>query len=97
MTENGLESRSVWVLRDTGANQSLILRDVLPLPEEAESSVLVKGIGKGFVSVPLHKVHLGCELVTGTFKIGISSTLPIKGVDMILGNVLSGVEVESCL
>ena len=44
----------------------------------------------GFVPVPLHHVHLQCDLVSGVFKVGVCPDLPVKGVQFILGNDIAG-------
>ena len=45
----------IKILRDTGASQSLILADILPLSEKTSSgtSVLIKGVECGNVNIPL--------------------------------------------
>lgn len=47
----------------------------------------------GIVKVPLHQVHLECDIVTGFVKVGARSSLPVKGVTFILGNDLAGGKV----
>lgn len=51
------------ILRDTGANQSFVVADVIPLSEQTScgSSVLIQGIEMGIVKVPLHRVHVQCQ------------------------------------
>ena len=44
----------------------------------------------GFVPVPLHLVHLKCDLVSGIFKVGVCHDLPVKGVQFIRGNDIAG-------
>ncbi len=45
------------------------------------------------VPVPLHRVHLDCTLVSGFVRVGVRSSLPVKGVTVILGNDLAGGKV----
>ena len=54
-------------------------------------SVIAQGIGGG--CVPLHKVNLVSDLVTGSVVVGTRTTLPIKGVSLLLGNDLVGGKV----
>ena len=91
--ENGPEKRIV-VLRDTGANLSLILRKALEWNEESYSGeeVNVRGLASG-LSIPLHYVWLETGLVVGKVMVGVSDELPIDGVDMLLGNDLAGEKV----
>ena len=72
----------IKILRDTGASQSLILADILPFSEKTSSgtSVLIQGVECGTVNIPLHHVNLSSDLVTGLVVIGITSSLPFKGV-----------------
>lgn len=42
-----------------------------------------------FLKVPLHKVHLTSDLVTGDVIVGVRSSLPVPGVSFILGNDLA--------
>lgn len=50
--------RPILMLRDTGAAQSLILDNVLPFSTDSYtgSSVLVRGIELGCISLPLHSI-----------------------------------------
>ena len=92
------EARKVKVLRDTGASQSLILDSVLPFCENSSvgASVLLKGIGDGFVEAPLHEVDLKSDLVSGVVKMAVRPSLPMAEVSIILGNDLAGERVVSC-
>ena len=68
------------ILRDTGAAQSFILSDVFPFSNDtlSVSGVLVQGIEMGFVFVPLHQIHLTCDLANGVFKVGVRPSLPLE-------------------
>ena len=100
---NGLVSLSgdncpptpIKILRDTGASQSLILADILPFSEKTSSgtSVLIQGEECGTVNIPLHHVNFSSDLVTGLVVIGITPSLPFKGVHLLLGNDLAGDKV----
>ncbi len=85
----------IKILRDTGASQSLILADVLPFSEKTSSgtSVLIQGVECGVINVPLHKVNLSSDLVTGSVVVGVKHSLPFKGVHLLLGNDLAGDKV----
>ena len=94
-----LESSSsqvpIKILRDIGATQSLLLEGVLPLSVSTSTgeSVIAQGIDGDCVNVPLHKVNLVSDLVTGSVVVGTRPTLPIKGVSLLLGNDLAGGKV----
>ena len=85
----------IKILRDKGASQSLILADILPFSEKTSSStsVLFQGVECGTVNIPFHHVNLSSDLVTGLVVIGITPSLPFKGVLLLLGNDLDGDKV----
>ena len=89
--------KSVVILRDTGASQTLMSSSVLQVREKASEgdSVLVKGVGGDYKPVPLQKVYLKSDLVTGPVEVGIVSEIPVEGVDMVLGNDLAGDRVKA--
>lgn len=86
LTGNPKEQKPVRILRDTGGFQSFILADVLPLSGDSycQSNAIVQGIEMGFVPVPLHKIHVHSDLVSGVFQVAVRPTLPVKGVDFIM-------------
>ena len=86
------ESSRINVLRDTGASQSLLVKDALPLNEQSftGSNVLIQGIKSGVASVLLHVVDLQSSLVSGPVLVGIVTSLPVPGVSLILGIDLAG-------
>ena len=94
-----LESSSsqvpIKILRDTGATQPLLLEGVLPLGVSTSTgdSVIAQGIERGCVNVPLQKLNLVSDLVTGSVVVGTRPTLPIKGVSLLLGSDLAGGKV----
>ena len=65
---------------------------VLQVREKASEgdSALIKGVGGDYKPVPLQKVYLKSDLVTGPVEVGIVSEIPVEGVDMVLGNDLAG-------
>ena len=66
-------SRKVKILRDTGANQSLMLDSVLPLTENSftGANVLISGVEMGVLAVPLHEVNIKSSLINGNIVIGM--------------------------
>ncbi|KAJ8049249.1 hypothetical protein HOLleu_01918 [Holothuria leucospilota] len=85
----------IKILRDTGATQSLLLDGVLPLSDSTSTgaNVLIQGVECGFISVPLHKINLKSDLVSGSVIVGVRPTIPLKGVSLLLGNDLAGGKV----
>ena len=88
-------TKPIRILRDTGASQSLILAESIPLSEKSHfgKSVLIQGVECGLVTLPLHQVNLKSDLVSGTVTVGARPSLPIEGVHLILGNDLAGDKV----
>ena len=82
----------VTILRDTGASQSLVLADTLPFSNESATgtSVLLQGVELGTMKVPLHRVFLRCNLLSGPVIIGVRPSLPVRGTTVLLGNDLAG-------
>lgn len=82
----------VRILTDTGACIGLISEKVLPFDNVSDTgtSVLIRGIGSNSFSVPIHKIYLSSRLVDGIVDVGVHPTLPIEGVDVLLGNNLAG-------
>ena len=78
----------VRILRDTGAALSFLVEGVLPLSDKSKTgtSVLARGFEMGSTVVPLHRIHLNSNVVTGTVHVGVLKSLPIPGVTFILGN-----------
>ena len=93
--ENDSKKKPIQILKDTGASQSLLIEGVLPLSEQSATGdkVLIHGEELGFVSVPLHKVFLKSDLVSGPVTVGVRPTLPVEGVSLLLGNDLAGEKV----
>ncbi|XP_072922009.1 uncharacterized protein [Hemitrygon akajei] len=86
----------VRIWRDTGAELSLISSKVLDFGRKT-GVVAVKGIGKGMEMVPLHKIIMNCELVSGPVEIGVRSEFLRTDADVLLGNDLAGGKVWSAM
>ena len=90
------EKIPIRILRDTGASQSLMIQSMLPLSDQTSmaTSVLIQGVELSTVTVPLHRVYLHSDLITGSVVVGIRPTLPVKRVSFVLGNDLAGGKVK---
>ena len=57
------------------------------MPRESETAtgerVVIQGVGGNVVSVPLHQISLGSEIVCGTVIIGVVDSLPMQGILML--------------
>ena len=51
----------------------------------------------GFVTVPLHQVHIKNDLDSGCFNVAGRSALPVPGVAIIMGNNIAGGKVRPVL
>ena len=78
----------VSILRDTGASQSLLLREKLPkgVIEATRETVMIEGIGGKRVKIPLCKITLKSQWKNGPIQVGVVDKLPMKGISLILGN-----------
>ncbi|KAK4322328.1 hypothetical protein Pmani_006913 [Petrolisthes manimaculis] len=83
----------VTMLRDSGALQSLLLKEVVPV-EKSGKTVLVNSLW-GLDAVPLVTIHLESELFSGSALVGVVDQLPVPGVQFILGNDLAGGKMGS--
>ena len=86
--------KPITVWRDTGSFQSLLREDALPLSEQTATGTTVRifGVG-GCISAPLHKVYVDTDVVKGEISVAIVKELPIKGVDLLLGNEIAGSKI----
>ena len=77
------------ILRDTGPALSFLLEGVLPLSGKSKTgtSVLVRGFEMGSTVVPLHRIELNSNVVTGTVHVGVLKSLLIPSVTFILGMI----------
>ena len=59
--------KPIMILRDTGDNQSLLLEGIVLLSEKTSTGtdVLIQGIEVKPISVPLHRVTLQSDVVSG--------------------------------
>ena len=90
-----VDPNPIKIMRDTCCAQSMILESSLPFSDSTATgeSVLIQGIGMDIISVPLHKINMKSDLVSGTVTVGVRPELPVKGVSMLLGNDLAGGKV----
>ena len=72
-----------------------MLESVLPLTENSftGANVLISGVEMGVLEVPLHEVYIKSSLINGNIVIGMSPSLPVEGISLILGNYLAGERV----
>ena len=86
------------MLRDTGSSQTLIQRGVILLDSNSYTNqdVLVTGVGGKTVSATLHRVYVCSGLVeSDVVVVGVVDTLPVDGVQVLLGNDLAGSRVQT--
>ena len=88
----------VSILRDTGASQSLLLRNKLPkrVIEATRETVMIEGIGGKRVKIPLCKITLKSQWKNGPIKVGVVDKLPMKGISLILGNEVRTKKCNPC-
>ena len=98
LSDDFSEAKPIRILRDTGSAQSILLQSILPLSDSTYSgdNVLLKGVDTSlgsYPSAPLHQVYISSSHVNGPVTVGITSSLPIDGIDFLLGNDLAGGKV----
>ena len=73
-----------------------MLEGSAPLPKQTSTGadVLIQGVTVEPLQVPLHKVELKSDLVTGAVTVGARPFLPVTGAQLILGNDLAGGKVS---
>ncbi|VDH97949.1 Hypothetical predicted protein [Mytilus galloprovincialis] len=72
-------------------NLRQLIEGVLPLSEKTSvgASVLLQGVELGCIDVPLHRIYLKSDLITGPVIVGVRPNLPVEGVTLLLGNDLA--------
>ena len=98
LSDDFSEAKPIRILRDTGSAQSIMLESTLPFSDSTYSGakVLLKGVDTipgSYPSAPLHQVYLSSSHVNGPVTVGIQSSLPVNGIDFLLGNDLAGDKV----
>ena len=98
LSDDFSEAKPIRILRDTGSSQSILLQSTRPLSDSTYSgdNVLLKGVDTSlgsYPSAPLHQVYISSSHVNGPVTVGITSSLPIDGIDFLLGNDLAGGKV----
>ncbi|XP_069172659.1 uncharacterized protein [Procambarus clarkii] len=84
----------VGILRDTGANQSLIARSLIGDGRRLAGSGKMKVYGLLSESdMPVCAVQLRSEYVSAEVMLGVCPDIPVPGVQVILGNDLCGTKV----
>lgn len=84
----------ISILRDTGSSQSLLLKGVLDFSPEhfTGQHILISGISGQTLSVPLYRVQLESGILSPKVQevvVGVAETLPVGGVQFLLGNELA--------
>lgn len=90
VTVNGQE-KEIVVLRDTGAQQTVLRSDLVP-DSKSKEFVLCKGVS-GSSTCPIAEVNLSCPLFKGNCNVALLHEIPIDGVDLLLGSDLVGGKV----
>jgi hypothetical protein len=64
----------------------------LPLSENTSvgATVLLQGVELDCFNVPLYRIYLKSDLITGPVIVGVRHNLPFEGDSLLLGNDLAG-------
>ncbi|XP_063586255.1 uncharacterized protein LOC134763618 [Penaeus indicus] len=88
--------RPVSILRDSGAELSLICKHDVPSPVcYTGEKVLVDGF-TGIAGLPLCMVYLRSDFMNGPVRLGVVDYIPAKGISVIIGNDLAGGRMWPC-
>ena len=98
LSDDFSEAKPIRILRDTGSAQSILLQSTLPLFDSTYSgdNVLLKGVDTSlgsYPSAPFTRFNISSSHVNGPVTVGITSSLPIDGIDFLLGDDLAGGKV----
>ena len=58
-----------------------------------DQSVLIRGVGDAYVAISLYRVDLDCKCFKSPIVVGLVITLPIDGIDLLIGNDTAGDKV----
>ena len=85
----------VNMLRDTGASQTLLLEGTIKTGPDTHTGdhVIVTGVNGVATTLPLHRVKLDSDLIKRDVVVGLTATLPVAGVQLLLGNDVAGSKV----
>ena len=89
---SGEAGKPVVILR---ATQTLMVEGGMSFPPDSavNAKVLIQTVDGNYMSVPLYRVDLKCDLVSGPVTAGVVPELPKAGIDVLLGNDLAGDKV----
>ena len=82
-------------IRGPLSTQSLMVENGMSFPPDSavNAKVLIQTVDGNYMSVPLYRVDLKCDLVSGPVTVGAVPELPMAGIDFLLGNDLAGDKV----
>lgn len=88
--KGGDKEISVKILRDSGAMHTFVRETLLSFSPQADTGGCVpcRGLALQTLFVPVHKMFLSCGFFQKEVEVAVRPELPIRGVDIILGNDL---------
>ncbi len=80
----------VKVLRDSGSMHTIVREAILPFSSQSDTGGCVpcRGLALQTLFVPVHKLFLSCGFFQKDVEVAVRAELPVRGVDIILGNDL---------
>ena len=68
---------------------------ILPLSESTYTgrNILLRGVKRGSMEVPLHQVGPKSDLISRFIVVGVRPTIPLSGISLLFGNDLTGGKV----
>ena len=95
------EAIDMIAFRDTGSSVTLLRCDAMELTRDSATgkSVLVAGLSGASLSLPIHRVHMESALLgksgVHTVEVGITDSLPLNNVAILIGNDLAADRVTT--
>nr|XP_027239506.1 uncharacterized protein LOC113830497 [Penaeus vannamei] len=94
--ESCKSSSPVTILRDSAADISLVLKEMVPNPDCYTGEMIIINGLVGSKSIPICKVYLESKLITGYVNLGVVDNIPSDGISLLMGNDLVGDKVWPC-
>lgn len=96
--DNQARERKIKILRDSGADISLLLKNTVPTSKLTHTGqyALISTMA-GTLTAPLHRIQLKSNYFTGSVIVGIVKKFPYRGISLLLGSDIAKNQVHPVL